>query len=192
MTSITKCSRLRGLALTITLVGTAVALLATSAASGASTPAGGTIRVLSTGPGNGSGGKVLITGAIGDSGNTVTTNKAGKPAANGGYVKVNLTKGTFMLNVTAINASANKMFASAKPNPATCSVGVSFSGPGTLLDGTGLYQNISGTVHFTISVGLIFPRIASGAHKGQCNLSNSARPTASLQLVVGSGTVKFA
>jgi hypothetical protein len=190
MTSMTKSLRLRSLALTLALVGTAVAFVVTTAASGA--PAGGAIRVLSTGSGTGTGGKVLVTGAIGDAGTTLTINKAGKPTSNGGYVKLTLTKGTFELNIAKINASANKMFSSAKPNPATCSIGVVFGGPATLLDGTGLYQNVTGTVRFTISVGLIFPRLTSGARKGQCNLSNSARPTASVQLIEGTGTVTFA
>ena len=192
MTRMTKSLRLRSLALTLALVGTAVAFVVTTAASGA--PAGGAIRVLSTGSGTGASGKVLITGAIGDAGTTLTINKAGKPTPNGGgaYVKVTLTKGTFELNIAKINASANKMFSSAKPNPATCSIGVVFGGPATLFNGTGLYSGITGTVRFTVSVGLIFPRLTTGARKGQCNLSNSARPTASLQVVEGTGTVNFA
>jgi hypothetical protein len=42
------------------------------------TPAGGAIRVFAT-PGKANTGKIVITGAIGDFGTTINTNKAGKP-----------------------------------------------------------------------------------------------------------------
>jgi hypothetical protein len=180
----------RTLVLTVALI----ALAATSAAVAAgasSTPSGGSIRVFDYGSGNGSGGKVFITGAIGDFGASRTVNKSGTPSANGGYVKLTLAKGTIELNITKINAAANKAFNSAVLNSSSCSISVVFSGPAAAINGTGLYKGVSGTTHLTVSGGFILPRIVTGAHAGQCNMSNSAQPTASVQLVEGTGTVSF-
>jgi hypothetical protein len=179
---------------TLTTAVALIAIAATSAgvAAGApGSPSGGSIRVFDYGPGNGSGGKVFITGAIGDFGTSRMVNKSGQPNMNGGYVKLTLVKGTIVLNVTKINAAANRAFNSAVVNTSTCSVSVVFSGPATAMSGTGLYKGVSGTLHLTVSGGFILPRIASGPHAGQCNLSNSAQPTASAQLVQGTGKVSF-
>jgi len=185
--------RLPRLALTIALVGAAVALLATSAAFGASTPsapAGGSIQIFSfsTSPDGGSG-SILITGAIGDHGRTLSTNESGNPDPNGDYVKVTLTKGTFEINATKLVAKANH--ASPTFSQASCSAALSVTSPVTLLNGTGLYKGITGTVHVTASDAFILPRLTSGTNTGQCNESNSAQPVASLQLVDGTGTVRF-
>jgi hypothetical protein len=168
--------------------------LTTAAAAGAATgtPAGGSIRVLDTSPGTGAGGgKVLVTGAIGDHGTTRTVNKSGKPESNGRYVKLVLTKGTFELNSITLNKNINRAFNSAPVNPATCSLGIAASGSLPISDGTGLYKGISGTIRITISIGLTLPRYTSGPRAGKCNESNAAAPTASLQLVTGSGVVAF-
>ena len=178
--------------LALASVATALAVGAVGAAVAAatsSTPAGGSIRVFSTSPGTGGGGKILITGAIGDHGTVSSVNKAGKPASNSNYKKFALAQGTIEANITKINAKANQAYASAQINRSTCSAAIVFSGPATLLDGTGLYAGITGTVNITVSVGILFPRYASGAHQGQCN--ENANPTASTQLVEGTGTVSF-
>lgn len=183
---------LHKLALTIALVGTAVTLLATSAAFGAGTPsapAGGSIQIFSFSTSPGGIGSILITGAIGDHGKTLPTNKGGKPDPNGDYVKVTLTKGTFEINATKLNAKANH--ASPKFSQASCSAALAVTSPVTLLNGTGLYKGITGTVHVTASDAFILPRLTSGTNAGQCNESNSAQPVASLQLVEGTGTVRF-
>lgn len=180
----------RTLALTLLVVGI-TATGAALAAGTSSSPAGGSIRVFDYGAGNGSGGKVFITGAIGDFGSSRKVNKAGQPNPNGGYVKLTLTKGTIELNITKINAAANRAFNSAVVNSSTCSISVTFSGPASFVSGTGLYNGLSGRAHLTVSGGFILPRIGSGPHAGQCNESNSAQPTASVQLVEGTGTVSL-
>jgi hypothetical protein len=178
--------------LALASVATAFAIGAVGAvAATSSTPAGGSIRVFGTSPGTGGGGKVLITGAIGDHGTTLAVNKAGKPESNGGYVKLTLTQGTIMLNQTKLAATLNRAFRSAVVNSATCSVSIIGSGALPVVAGTGIYTRISGTAHITLSAGIILPRYKSGAHAGKCNESNSAQPTASVQLVEGTGTVSF-
>ncbi len=185
MTKRVRVSRAALLAGIITLTTAAAAVAATG------TPAGGSIRVLSTSPGTGGGGKVLITGAIGDHGTSRTVNKSGKPDSNGSYVKLALTKGTFELNKSRLDKNINRVFTSARVNPATCSLGISASGVLPVADGTGLYKGISGSIRITISIGLTLPRYTSGPRAGMCNEGNAAAPTASLQVVTGSGTVAF-
>ena len=65
------------------------------------------------------------------------------------------------------------------------------SAPVTLLDGTGLYSGITGTLHVTITEAFILPVYASGKNKGQCNESQNAQPVAAYGSIIGSGTVSF-
>jgi hypothetical protein len=152
-------------------------------------PAGGTIRIFVL-PNNNGGGPIVITGAIGDFGHTLTINKNGTTDPNNGhYVKVTLQKGTFEVNKTALDAKSN----TAQPafNIATCSAALSVTAPITLFGGTGLYAGIAGTVNTTLDVGFIGPRLTSGKDKGQCNNSNSAQPLSQYTVVTGTGTVSF-
>jgi hypothetical protein len=158
-------------------------------AGAASTPKGGSVHVLVEPTGSGTGGKILFTGAIGDLGTTVNIDQNGKPDPNGNYGKVTLSKGTLEVNITALKAKANS--ASPAFNKATCSATISVTAPITLLDGTGLYAGISGTLHASEQAGFIGPRNTSGKNKGQCNLSNSAQPVGLLILVHGTGKVQF-
>ncbi len=154
-----------------------------------SAPVGGPVRVFVE-PGGGNGGKIFIAGAIGDYGTTLNINKNGTPDPNGNYGKVTLRKGTFEVNKTALNTKMGN----AQPvvnNLATCSAVVSGTAPVTLLDGTGLYAGISGTVDVSITEAFILPFYATGKHKGQCNESNSSQPVATYESVTGSGTVSF-
>jgi hypothetical protein len=162
-------------------------LLGATAAFGAtahSSPAGGAIKVFAT-PGNGVTGKIVITGAIGDFGTTTNVTKSGKPNANGGYVKIKLQKGGFMVNSVALNKKLN----SVKPstNTTTCSFSASGTAPVTLSQGTGQYAGISGKVKITVSFAFLAPRTASG----QCNMKNNAKPLAQYQSIQGTGHVSF-
>jgi hypothetical protein len=165
----------------VTGAAAAVALATTS------TPAGGTIHVFGDSNGQGGGGTILIVGAIGDHGTTFSANAKGKPNSNGSFVKLALKKGTILLNKSKLDTSINGAFGKAAPNPATCSVYIAASGPVTAVSGTGTYAGVSGTVHVTISIGLVQPRTKSG----KCNFANNAAPIASKQFVVGSGTLSF-
>ena len=172
-------------AVTVTGVGAAVAVATIG------TPAGGSFRVFGVSNGLGSGGTILVTGAIGDHGRSQTVNKAGKPNSNGAYVKLTLSQGTLTLNKTTLDSAINKAFSKATVNSATCSQSVAASGTIPFVNGTGLYAGASGSAHVTVAAGFILPRYKSGANAGKCNLSMTATPTASRQIVYGTGNVSF-
>ena len=156
------------------------------AATTPSTPAGGPVKVFATPNGNG-GGTIVITGAIGDYGRTLTINKNGTTNANGNYVRITLQKGTFEVNSTALNAKADK--AQPTGDLTTCSGSLSVTGPVTLSDGTGLYRGISGTVSITETFAYVAARFTTGKHKGLCN--ESAQPIGQYGSITGTGTVSF-
>jgi hypothetical protein len=162
------------------ITGTTVALAASS------TPAGGAFRVFGASKGLGGGGAILLTGAIGDHGQSQSVTKSGQVNQNGSYVKLTLSQGTLTLNKTALDNAINREFGKAAPNPATCSLSAAASGNLPIVSGTGLYAGASGSAHITVAVGFILPR-----KNGKCNTANSATPTASQQIVFGTGSVSF-
>ena len=155
---------------------------------GAAAPMGGTVHVFVT-PGNGAGGTIVITGAIGDYGTTRNIDKNGKPDPNGNYGKVSLKKGTFEVDLTKLQTATNNL--QPPVDPTTCAGYASVSEPITILDGTGLYKGIAGTLHITSTFAFVMPTFTSGAKKGQCNESDSAQPLAQYVTVSGSGMVHF-
>ena len=174
----------------VILLAVAVALATAAAASASprtSAPTAGPIALFAT-VGNGPSGKIVVAGAIGDWGNTLSTDRNGKPDLNGNFVKVTLKKGTFEIDSTAVN----KKMANPRPQIAsdvTCSVLASGSGPVKLFNGTGLYKGISGTANVTITFSGVGGRYPSGANKGQCEHGPS--PLATLGSVNGRGNVHF-
>jgi hypothetical protein len=170
------------------LFGGAAAARAAAPAVRATAPAGGAIRIF-VNPGNGPSGTIVIAGAIGDSGTTLTIDQNGKTDENGNFEKITLKKGTFEVNATVLNAASNGV----RPifNATTCSAYFSVTDPVTLLKGTGLYKGISGTLTITESFAFVLPTITSGAKKGQCDQSNNAQPIAQYGVIIGNGTVKF-
>jgi hypothetical protein len=158
-----------------------------SSAAGAAAPAGGPIELFAT-VGNGPSGKIVVAGAIGDWGSTLSIDKNGKPDLNGNFVRVTLKKGTFEIDSTALN----KQMVNPRPKIAsdvTCSIAASGSGPVKLFKGAGLYKGISGTVNVTIIFAGVGGRYQSGAKAGQC--AHGPTPLAMLGSVNGKGTVHF-
>ena len=162
------------------IAGTTVALAASS------TPAGGAFRVFGVSNGLGGAGTILVTGAIGDHGRSDSVTKSGKVNQNGAYVRLTMSRGTLTLNKTALDNAINRAFGSAAPNLATCSASAAASGKLPIVSGTGLYAGATGSAQITVSVGFILPRKG-----GKCDTSNSATPTASQQIVFGTGRVSF-
>jgi uncharacterized membrane protein len=165
------------------------ALFGVTAAGASSTPQSGTIFISVT-PNNSASYPIVIAGAIADYGQATTIDQNGKVDPNGNYVKIALKQGAFEVNSTDLNKKAN----SAPPtsnNTTNCSFSFTATGPVTVFDGSGSYKGIAGTLTITESFVAILPRVTSGAHKGQCNESNSAAPLASNGNIGGSGKVSF-
>jgi hypothetical protein len=170
------------------LGGLFVAGVLASGAGASSTPAGGPVQVFYVPAGHGTG-KIVIAGAIGDYGIGVSTDADGKRDPNGDHAKVTLTKGTFVVDAVTLDVKQTK--ATPAFDPATCSAVLSTTAPVTLLDGTGLYAGISGTVDITASGIFVLPRYTSGKHKGQCNGNANPAPGALFEVLHGKGTVQF-
>jgi hypothetical protein len=152
-------------------------------------PSDGTIEIFVT-TGTGTGGTIVIAGAIGDYGRVLTVGANGKPDPNGHFVDVTLRKGTFKVNKTALDKASNNAPPSVM-SASTCSFGGSATGPITLSNGTGAYTGISGTIKMTLTFGGDLPFYTSGKNKGKCNMSDSAEPVAQFGSAIGRGTIRF-
>jgi hypothetical protein len=152
-------------------------------------PSGGPIEIFVR-VGTGAAGTIVIAGAIGDYGKVLTVGANGKVNDNGHFVDVTLQKGTFKIDKTALDKASDD----ARPSvmsAATCSFGFSASGPITIMDGTGAYTGITGTLHVTLTFGGDGPFYATGPKKGKCNMSESAQPLAQFASAVGRGTITY-
>jgi hypothetical protein len=173
----------------ILAIVTALTVMPAGVATAGGTPSGGPIQLIAT-AGSNPLGTIVVAGAIGDYGKTLSMTKSGKPDSNGNYVRITLQKGTFEVDATAFN----KTTAKAPPtinDKATCSFAFAGSGPVTLFNGTGLYKGISGTLTITINYIGYGPLYTSGAKKGKCNASPTAQPLAAKGWIMGRGNVKF-
>lgn len=162
---------------------TACLLGAGPAALAASTPKGGKIRVFLSNI-SATRAKILVTGAIGDYGTTVTQDANGKVDPNGAFQKVTLKHGGFIVDATALNKKLNTI----KPtvNPTSCSIVFTGTAPTIVKDGTGAYTGITGKVAITITFAGIAPKTAKG-----CNLANNAPTFGGYQSITGTGSVSF-
>ncbi len=159
-----------------------------------SSPSGGTVHVLDYGDGLGVASTVLLTGAIGDNGSANSIDADGTPdPENNTQVALDLVRGTFRLDVSAVNTAINNAFNNFQPNNSTCSgiVNVTATAPIVSGSGTGSYKGISGSFKLTLSLGEIGPKNTSGKNKGQCDQSNNAPPIGQAMIVTGSGNVSF-
>jgi hypothetical protein len=172
---------MRGLKIVIAVGMTACLLGATASADASQT--GGKIRVFVTNQ-TPTKAKILVTGAIGDYGKTISQDSNGKPDPNGNFEKVTLKQGGFIVDGIALNQKLNS--SRPKINKATCSLAFTGTGPTTLEDGTGAYSGITGKVAITVT----YAGIAQKTSKG-CNTSNNAPFYGQYQSITGIGTVSF-
>jgi hypothetical protein len=160
-----------------------------ASAAGAAAQAGGAIRVFVTPTSANGVDTILFTGAVGDFGKSVNSDKNGKANPNGNYAMITLKKGAFEVDLTKLQTASNNLQPTA--NAMTCSASASVTEPVTVFNGTGLYKGITGTVNVTETFGFIGPDYATGAKKGQCNMSAGAQPIAQQLSITGTGTVHF-
>ena len=176
----------------LTAVGMVVATSAIAAPTlaGASPPSGGKIALWANANLTGATSKIVVVGAIADSGIGTSVDKNGKVDPNGSYERIVLKKGSFEANSTALDQSAGSEPPTLN-DVSTCSFAFSASGPITLSDGKGAYAGISGTLNVTEQFVGIGPRYKAGKNKGACNQSDNARPIAGAGAVSGTGTIAF-
>jgi hypothetical protein len=155
--------RARNAVVSLALVGAAILGGTSVLEANASTPPRGQVELFSNPTASGAAGGVIIVGAIGDHGKYIQVNAAGAPDPNGSYVKVSLHGGAFEVKFTAATVLHKTKF------NATCSGIAAERTPSVVLDGTGQYAGISGTLEFTATHVLLSSRHAAGPDAGQCN-----------------------
>lgn len=170
-----------------TAVGATACLLGAGsvalAASPASPPKGGKIRVFVTNT-SPTRGKILVTGAIGDYGTTISEDANGKVDPNGNYEKVKLKHGGFLVNATRLNKKLSHV--APMVNKTTCSLVFSGRGPVTVGSGTGSYAGISGKATITVTFAGIAKKTANG-----CDFARNAPTRGQYQSITGTGRVRF-
>lgn len=171
----------------ISLALAAAALLGGSTAleANASAPAGGAINLFSRPTPSGTSGTILIAGAIGDYGRYLASDRNGNPDPQGSYLKLILKKGTFEINATSLTDKRQAH------DTATCSAIFSGTSATAVLNGTGLYAGIKGTLHTTELHALLASRYTNGKNKGQCKVGGNARPIAEYDSLSATGNVSF-
>ena len=163
-------------------------LFAVSAASGAGMPAGGPVSIFVTPSPDGIHGPIVITGAIGDHGQTTSIDKNGKPDANGNFVRITLKKGTFEVNSTALNAKTDHGATDGEQDD--LHVRLHGDGAGNAVQRHGSLQRDQRNVedHDHVRGGRLCR--TARAHKGQCNFSNNAPLVAQYGSIMGKGAVQ--
>jgi hypothetical protein len=114
---------------------------------------GGTVDLTSYSGTDGSTSTVVLSGSIGDYGTAVRLSTPGSAQDN--ELKLEMTRGTFRLDIAGIEGKLIKSVGSDFPtNQATCSglLDVSDAAPIVSGSGTGSYEGIHGTFHLTISI----------------------------------------
>ncbi|MEA2632985.1 MAG: hypothetical protein QOE66_3204 [Chloroflexota bacterium] len=172
-------------AISLALAGAALLGGSTALEANASAPAGGAIHLFSHPTTSGTSGTILIAGAIGDHGRYLASDRNGKPDPQGSYLKIILKKGTFEINATSLTDKPQAH------DTATCSAIFSGTAATPVLNGTGLYTGIKGTLHTSELHALLASRYTSGKHKGQCKLGGNARPIAEYDSLSATGSVSF-
>ena len=155
-----------------------LAIVATGLPASAQAASGGVVHVYESGSAVTGLGQDVFTGAFADYGVDHTG-----VADNGEINKIVLSKGSFEVNVAKLSNSLRPT----SNNQKTCTLVLKGTAPATVLNGTGAYAGISGTVTVTEHVALIFPKLSSG----KCDESQTAKPLAGPYWVSGKGTVSF-
>jgi hypothetical protein len=172
-------------AISLALAGAALLGASTALEASASAPAAGAVNLFSHPTTSGTSGTILIAGAIGDYGRYLASDRNGKPDPQGSYLKIILKKGTFEINVASLTDKPRTH------DTATCSAIFSGSSTSTVLNGTGLYTGIKGTLRTSQLHALLASRYSSGKNKGQCKLGGNARPLAEYDSLSATGKVSF-
>ena len=159
---------------------------AATTATADSHPAGGTVHIIdysinTDGPYL----HAILTGAVGDYGPAVTVYPDGQvDPQHTSQLRLNLTHGTFRLDIVALDEQIVQAYGHWPVNRATCSGSISFTiavpvVPGS---GTGLYRGIGGRFSVTVTIDEVDV-------KPVCN--GTSRFLSQVILMTGTGTVSF-
>lgn len=160
-----------------------------AATASAATPVSGQAQLWGSLSNGGSGFKALFTGAIGDSGLSISATAQGKPSKkqNTGYRLFVLKKGTIFFNTKQIDAAENNNNTPpTTQNSTTCSFTFVTTDPVTIISGTKAYAGITGSFNVTISYAAVLP-----LKNGKCNPNGNANPTATIGSVTATGMVSY-
>jgi hypothetical protein len=145
----------------------------------------GTVHVYVIPPNGNGTGPIYLTGVITDFGTTRNINANGTPDENGNYATVNLSQGSFWVNLTTLNKISNKEQPTFSTK--TCEGYGTTVAPVQLMHGNGAYAGITGTLNLNVVFVFVAPRLKTGA----CNMNQDAPAVHQLVLGTGSGHVSF-
>lgn len=134
---------------------------------------------------NGGSGTVIVTGAIGDYGSSVSADASGQPDPNGAYSELILQAGTILSYNRDLGNKIQIGSARAQVNPVSCSLEGSVSAPATIISGTGAYAGITGTLDVTFT----FAELAARTSTGACDLN--AEPPDQFATITAFGPVNL-
>jgi hypothetical protein len=157
----------RILTATLLLAGVLVVLISAAGVSGASKSvgplkpvgphvpkSGGIVRITGYSDNDGPTSSVVVTGVIGDFGRAVRTDAPGSSDAEYNELDLQLTRGSFGLNIVHLESELDAAISGHFPtNAMTCSGEIVVSS-GAAIDsgsGTGAYKGLSGTLALTIT-----------------------------------------
>jgi len=118
-------------------------------------PANGDVHISEYSNGDGAGSSVIITGAIGDFGESISVNTNGAiNLEHNSQATLALSQGSFRLDVSGLDKNIVDAFTRFKPNPQTCSGHITASGKASIVpgSGTGAYKGVSGSFDLSVLV----------------------------------------
>jgi hypothetical protein len=190
----------RILTATLLLAGVLVVLISAAGVSGASKSvgplkpvgphvpkSGGIVRITGYSDNDGPTSSVVVTGVIGDFGRAVRTDAPGSSDAEYNELDLQLTRGSFGLNIVHLESELDAAISGHFPtNAMTCSGEIVVSS-GAAIDsgsGTGAYKGLSGTLALTITIN----EVESPPH---CPNTDTSPFLAQTVFISGSGKVSL-
>ncbi|HSX07522.1 MAG TPA: hypothetical protein VLG11_01375 [Candidatus Saccharimonadales bacterium] len=117
--------------------------------------ANGAVHISEYSNGDGAGASVIITGAVGDFGESISVNPNGAiNLEHNSQATLALSQGSFRLDVSGLDKNIVDAFTKFQSNPTTCSGHITATGTAPIVagSGTGAYQGISGSFNLSVLV----------------------------------------
>lgn len=117
--------------------------------------ASGAVHISEYSNGDGAGASVILTGAVGDFGESISVNPNGAiNLEHNSQATLALSQGSFRLDVSGLDKNIVEAFTKFQANPTTCSGHIAATGSAPIVagSGTGVYQGISGSFDLSVLV----------------------------------------